>query len=132
MSNIRPQYMPKALPKSFTTTETICEMVQEYKKDDEGEFERDEQGRKIKKGPATMVQKTIESKGGILFTFPRGHSIRLSTKEQIKQFGLSENPKLIDMASGEEVNEQGVPLSLAQYVTDAGKGKGDFGLVDAE
>ena len=132
MGRIVAQYQVKAMPKDYTTTETKYSIVQEYMKDDEGKFERDEEGRKIKKGPIQVVSEQVESKGGLLFTFPGGHSIRLTSPEQLKQFGLNENPRLVDLDTGEEVNEHGVPLSLANYVNDVSASGGDFGKADTE
>ncbi len=130
---IIPQYLTKALPKDHVSLETHCKMVQEYLLDDEtGKPIRDENGQRVKKGPARMVRDdNVESRGGIMFTFPSGASIRLATQNQLDLFGLTTEPKLIDTATGEEVDERGVPKSLAQYVADTTAPKGDFGLVDA-
>ena len=129
---IIPEYLVKALPKDFTTTETHCKMVQEYLIDEETKKPfRDEHGQRVKKGPAKMVRDdAVESKGGIMFTFPNGSSIRLASQHQLDLFKLTDQPRLIDTATGEEVDERGVPKSLAQYVLDVSAPKGDFGLVD--
>lgn len=117
--NIQAQFVPTAMPKSFETTEDRYSIVQEYVKDDEGKFERDEGGKKIKLGPAKMIKETVVSKGGILFTMPRGHSVRLTTAEQIKEFGVATKPRLVDLDSGEECDETGRPLSLAAFVKNS-------------
>ena len=109
-------FVPTAMPKGYTTTETQCRMVQKYKKDDEGKFERDENGQKIKAGPAQMITETVESKGGVLFTMPRGHSVRLTTREQIEQFKVATKPRLVDLDTGEECDEQGRPVTLMAFI----------------
>lgn len=127
------QYMPKPLPKDHVSLETHCKMVQDYVKDDEGKYERDDNGKRIKKGPARMERDDkVESRGGVMFTLPNGNSVRMATQSQLDLFGLTMQPKLIDTATGEEVDEHGVPKSLAAYVQDAIASKGDFGLVDAD
>lgn len=129
------QYMPKPLSKDFETYETHCRMVQDYVIDPEtNKPERDlATGQRIKKGPARMERDDkVVSKGGVMFTFPNGNSVRMATQSQLDLFGLTMQPKLIDTATGEEVDERGVPKSLAAYVQDAIASKGDFGLVDAD
>lgn len=122
MSRIVAQYMPKALPKDFETTETHVKIVRHYvmEDDDKGKqvFARDENGRNIKAGPNTLEFEQKVSKGGILFTFPRGHSIRLTDPAQLKQFKLTEKPKLVDLDLGEEVNEKGIPLSMLSVISE--------------
>lgn len=127
------QYMPKALSKDHVSLETHCKMVQDYVIDEEtGKTDRDDNGKRIKKGPARMVRDdTVESHGGVMFTFPNGNSVRMASQTQLDLFGLTMQPKLIDTATGEEVDERGIPKSLSAYVQDAIASKGDFGLVDA-
>ena len=134
MSNIIPDYMVKPLPKSFTTYETQCKMVQDYVLDDEtGKPLRDEHGQRVKKGPARMVRDDmVESKGGIEYTFPNGNSLRMSSQDQLDLFGLTSKPRLIDTGTGEEVDERGIPLSLAALVTEYGAVNKDTGLVGTE
>lgn len=136
MARIVAAYMPKALPKEFKTTETHVKIVQHFVKDDDPKSKdglaRDENGRRIKAGPNTLEMHEVESTGGIMFTFPRGHSIRLTDPAQLKQFKLSEQPRLVDLDLGEEVNEKGMPLSLLSVINDEGKSGGDFGLADKE
>ena len=131
---IVPQYMPKALSKDHVSLETHCVMEQDYVLDEKGKVERDDQGRKVKRGPARLVMKTIESKGGIMFTMPAGHSVRIASPAQMELFKLTEKPKLIDSQSGEEVNEHGIPLSLAAYVANAALSapSADTGFVEAD
>ena len=129
---IQAMYMPSVVPKHYKTTETHVKIVRHWVKDEEGEFVLDETtGKKIKAGPNTLEIYEKESTGGILFKFPRGHSIRLTSPDQIKQFRLTDTPKLVDMDSGEEVNEQGVPVSLAGVISGANNPNGgDFGSVE--
>lgn len=124
-------FTPKALPKTFETEEVHAKIVQNYVKDDDEKdgFARDEHGKKIKAGPATVQFETVKSTGGVMFTFPRGHSIRLTTADQIKQWGLSTKPKLVDMDSGSEVNEKGIPVNMLHLLEP--KAVGDFGIADA-
>lgn len=131
---IQAMYMPQVVPKHYKTTETHVKIIRHWVKDEDGEFVLDETtGKKIKAGPNTLELYEKESTGGILFKFPRGHSIRLTTPEQIKQFRLTDTPKLVDMDSGEEVNEQGVPIALAGIIKGANNVHGgDFGESDVQ
>ena len=126
MARIVAAYMPKALPKTFETTETHVKIVRHYVMEEDAKgkevFAHDENGRKIKAGPNTLEFVQVPSTGGIMFTFPRGHSIRLTSPEQLKQFGLTEQPKLVDLDLGEEVNAAGVPLSMLAIVQEGGAG----------
>lgn len=128
MARIVSAYMPKALPKDFKTTEMHVKIVRHYvmTEDAKGKevFDVDENGRKIKAGPNTLEFIEKESTGGIMFTFPRGHSIRLTDPAQLKQFKLTDRPKLVDLDLGEEVNEAGVPLSMLAIVQE---GEADVG-----
>lgn len=119
--NIQPQFVPSAMPKDYTTKETHYRMVQEYQIDDEGKFERDDNGKKIKLGPAKMIREEVEVKGGVLFTMPRGHSVRLTSIEQIKQFNVATKPRLVDLDTGEECDEQGRPMSLIAFTKNSAK-----------
>lgn len=118
--------MPKALPKTFETTETHVKIIRHYVMEEDAKgkevFAVDENGRKIKAGPNTLEFTQVPSFGGILFKFPRGHSIRLTHPEQLKQFKLTDKPKLVDLDLGEEVNEKGVPLSLLAVIDSDGIG----------
>lgn len=106
---IVPQYTPRAMPKTHVSIEDRYSI------------------KKNKDGTKELVKEEVESKGGVMFTFPAGHSIRLATIEQIEQFRLTTKPRLVDIDTGEEVNELGVPVSLAQFVANGGMSGGDFG-----
>lgn len=125
--------MPKAMPKTFETVEKHAKLVHHYLKDNDEKdgFSRDENGRKIKTR-ATLEVEDVVSTGGILFTMPRGHSVRLTTKEQLDFFKVSTKPRLVDLDTGEEVNEEGIPLSLQEFVkSGAMNSSGDFGTDEA-
>lgn len=117
--NIVPQFVPTAMPKGYSTIEKRYKMVDHYKLDDDGKPERDENGRKIKAMPSTMEAYDHVSNGGVLFTMPAGHSVRLTSPEQIKQFGVSTKPVLIDLDTGDEVDENGRPLKLIKFMNTA-------------
>ena len=70
-------------------------------------------------GTYRMEMESVATHGGYLFTMPNGSQIRLETLDQIKQFKLDTKPQLIDITTGEEVNEAGVPLSIANLVQGA-------------
>ena len=100
-SRIKAQFQVQPIGKDYETFET--HYVMEKQKD----------------GTKVMVQKQVASKGGYLFTMANGSQIRLESLEQIKHFNLATTPKLVDITTGEEVNEQGVPLSIANLVHGA-------------
>lgn len=125
------EYTVKALPKNYETVETHCKMVQDYVLDEKGKPELDDNGRKIKKGPARMVREDkVVSKGGVMYTFPNGNSVRFASQHQLDLFKLSTQPRLIDTATGEECDERGVPKSLSEFVSGAGAPVGDVFLED--
>jgi hypothetical protein len=67
----------------------------------------DRYGRKRQK----MVHSKVKSHGGWLFIIrgKPGHTIRLTSLDQLEGFGLGTTPKMIDANTGEEVDEHGVP-----------------------
>ncbi len=137
MARIVAAFMPKALPKTFETTEQHVKIVRHYVMEEDKNGKEvpahDENGRKIKAGPNTLEFFDVPSKGGIMFTMPRGHSIRLTSPEQLKQFKLTEQPRLVDLDLGEEVNAAGVPIAMLSIIADGeARSGGDFGMVDAE
>ncbi len=100
-SRIKAQFQVQKIPEDYKTFETQYVMV------------------KGRDGTMQMEQKQVASTGGYLFSMPNGSQIRLETLEQIKQFKLDTKPQLIDITTGEEVNEAGVPLSIANLVHGA-------------
>lgn len=100
-SRIKAQFQVQKIGDDYTTFATEYEMV------------------KQKDGTMRMEPKQVPSKGGYLFTMSNGSQIRLESEDQIKHFGLDTKPKLVDITTGEEVNEQGVPLSIANLVSGA-------------
>ena len=103
---IRAEYVVEKLPDSFVTKAVHYEFI--------GDGE-DRKGKKLMK----MVSKEVESRGGWLFTFFNGSSIRLESLDQMPTFGLSPKPRLIDDQTGEEVDESGIPLSLKDVIAKA-------------
>lgn len=80
-----------------------------------------------------MVEKVVEKRGGwlIIVRGKPGHSIRLESLEQAEALKLIDHetymrlkdvgdlrPRLIDAATGEEVNEQGIPLNIARELEE--------------
>lgn len=104
----RVEYEVRKLPDSYVTKEMRYSFV------DDEKAQPDRFGRKRQK----MVSEEVESRGGWLFIVrgKPGHSFRLTSLDQIKSLGLSERPRLIDNETGEEVNEQGIPLSVVSQL----------------
>ena len=98
---IRVEYEVRKLPDTFVTKEM------EYS------FEIDEKAPRGRFGEQRqkMVSKEVEVRGEYLFIIrgKPGHTIRLTSLDQLKQFGLDTSPKMIDANTGEEVDEHGVP-----------------------
>lgn len=108
--SIRAEYKVKKLGDDFVTQEVHYAFEQDGdRKDKNGNL-------RLK-----MVPKLIESRGGWIFEFPGkpGHSIRLTSLDQMKQFGIRDTPRLIDDQTGEEVSASGVPLDIAHLVNEA-------------
>src|SRR5215475_2341664 len=105
---IRVEYEVRKLPDSFVTKETHYDFV------DDEKAPPDRYGRKRQK----MVSTQVESRGGWLYIVrgKPGHTIRLTSLEQIEAFGLATSPKLIDANTGEEVGPDGVPLLVRKQL----------------
>lgn len=117
------EFEVRLLPDSYVTQETVYA------------FEEDPKQKKDRYGnPRTkMVSKEVETRGGVLIVVrgKPGHSIRLTSLEQALDLKLIDHetfarlsahkdglkalrPRLVDTGTGEEVNEQGVPLNIAR------------------
>lgn len=132
MAQIKAQYQVTEVPDTVIRKEVVMES------------QRDKDGKHI--GFKAIVR---EKRGGYFYSFPNGNSITLDkpptkgaatalvedlsnlnegdevpmdkrvAKTQLEMFGLTDRPKLVDLMTGEEVDERGVPLSLSQYVVGA-------------
>lgn len=100
-TRIKAQFQVQPIPDSYETFETRFKM------------------KKGQDGTMRMESEQVASKGGYLFSMPNGSQIRLESLDQVKHFNLDTKPKLIDITTGEEVNEAGVPLSIANLVHGA-------------
>lgn len=106
--SFRAEYEVRELPKDFVTKEMKYTFV------DDEKATPDRFGRKRQK----MVSELVDSHGGWLFIVKGkpGHSIRLTSLEQIEAMKLAVVPRRIDEQTGEEVDERGVPISVAHLV----------------
>lgn len=109
---IRSEYEVRKLPDDYTTFETAYEFVDDEKQP------KDRYGNARKR----MVSKQREVKGGWLFIVrgKPGHSFRLATLDQVEALKLSIKPRMIDTSTGEEVNEHGIPLHIAEELARNG------------
>jgi len=98
---IRVEYEVRKLKETFVTKEKHYEFV------DDDKAPPDRFGRKRQK----MIETEVESHGGYLYIIrgKPGHTVRLTSLEQIRQFNLDTSPRMIDANTGEEVDEHGVP-----------------------
>jgi len=108
MCAIRVEYEVRKLPDTFVTKEMRYSFVVDEK------APRNRWGEPRQK----MVSEEVESRGGYLYIVrgKPGHTIRLTSLDQIAAFGLSDKPKLIDANTGEEVDEHGVPLTVRRQL----------------
>lgn len=111
---IRTEYEVRRLPDHYVVNEKAYRFV------------NDEKGRRNKHGelPQKRAEEDTQSKGGwlILVKGKPGHSFRVTSIEQAEAHKLKVEvgpdgekrivPRLIDDQTGEEVNSQGVPLSV--------------------
>lgn len=108
---MRAEYEVRKLPDTFITKAT------KYG------FEMDEKGRKNRFGELpqriTIEENGLVEKGGwiILVRGKPGHSIRITSLDQARQHklkvvGTEIVPRFIDSQTGEEVNEEGIPLTV--------------------
>lgn len=106
---IRMEYTVEKLPDSYVTTKTVYS----YEPDPDWTPPlgvANPRPGKIRK------ETVVEERGGWLYTFMRGHQIRVTTEEQMKLLGLTAEPRLIDDSTGLQVNAQGIPLDIAEHV----------------
>lgn len=108
---MRVEYEVRKLSDDYVTKELHYSFV------DDEKATPDRYGRKRQK----MVVSNEESRGGWLFIIrgKPGHSIRFTSLEQLRAFGLNETPRMIDNESGEEVGEDGIPLIVKQQLEAA-------------
>jgi len=108
---MRVEYEVRKLSNDYVTKETRHSFI------DDEKAPPDRYGRKRQK----MVVEEVESRGGWLFIIrgKPGHSIRFTSLEQLKAFGLQEQPRMIDNESGEEVGPDGIPLIVKQQLEAA-------------
>ena len=130
MSNIKPQYQVTPLDDTVVRKEVVYESKRDPKT-----------GKHL-----GFIAKVKEKKGGLFYSMPNGSSIMLDkpiesgeavramedisdledgteipmskalAKNQLEHFGLTEKPRLVNMMTGEEVDERGVPVALAEHV----------------
>lgn len=120
---IRMDFEVTKLPESYVTLQT------EYVFEDDPKQRKDRYGNARQK----MVPKTTELRGGWLIKVrgKPGHSIRVNSLEQAlalklidadayarMQDGGEIRPRLIDDSTGEEVNEQGIPIRIARELEE--------------
>lgn len=117
---IRASYRVDVLPKEYVTEKTVYS----YEPDPDAEQVVGKPTKKIRK------ETVVKEEGGWLFTFPRGHQIRCTTEQQIKLLGLSTSPHLIDDTTGLQVNENGIPVDIADHVKGASDILSDGGAPD--
>lgn len=119
---MRVEYEVRKLPDDYITMEKRYTFV------DDEKAPPDRWGRKRQK----MVVEDVASTGGWLFIMrgKPGHSIRLTSLDQIAAMKLKSTPRMIDNESGEEVGEDGIPLIVKQQLNAAkrlGNLSGPFG-----
>lgn len=112
---MRAEYEVRKLPDTFVTHAT------KYG------FEEDAKGRVNRYGEKpqriTIEENGLETKGGwiILIRGKPGHSIRITSLDQARQHKLKVVgneivPRFIDTQTGEEVGEDGIPLTVARQL----------------
>lgn len=108
---MRVEYEVRKLPDDYITKEVRHSFI------DDEKAPPDRYGRKRQK----MVVETVDSHGGWLFIVrgKPGHSIRLTSLEQIEAMKLRAEPRMIDNESGEEVGADGVPLIVKEQLAAA-------------
>lgn len=105
---VRVEYEVRKLPDTYVTREKRYSFV------DDDKAQPDRFGRKRQK----MVEEEVESRGGYLYIVrgKPGHTLRLTSLEQMQAFGLSPTPRMIDANTGEEVDEHGIPKSVRKML----------------
>jgi hypothetical protein len=108
MCAIRVEYEVRKLPDTYVTRE------KQYS------FELDEKAPRGRFGEQRqkMISKDVEVRGGWLFIIrgKPGHTVRLTSLDQLESFGLGQKPKMIDANTGEEVDEYGVPIMVRKQL----------------
>lgn len=124
---MRMDFEVRILPDSYITKQV------EYAFEDDPKQKKDRYGNPRQK----MVTVEREVRGGVLIVVrgKPGHSIRLQSLDQALDLKLIDadtyarlggaagditklRPRLVDLATGEEVNEQGIPLNIARELAE--------------
>lgn len=69
---------------------------------------------------AGFEYKTVKQDAGYMVYFPKGHSIRIRTEAELKRLGFDRGAQLVDMETGEVVDEDASEGSLKDKVQSAG------------
>lgn len=124
---MRMDYEVRILPDSYVT------ISEEIGFEDDPKQKKDRYGNPRQR----MVTKQVETRGGVMIVVrgKPGHSIRLNSLEQALDLKLIDHeryielggangdltklrPRLVDINTGEEVNEQGIPLNIARELAE--------------
>jgi hypothetical protein len=61
----------------------------------------------------SLIQKEVtEEKECFYVLFPNGHSIRLTSREKLKELGFDKKPRIVDMDTGDVVEVGGDPYDF--------------------
>lgn len=75
----------------------------------------------FKKGGVGIVEKLVEEPAGWLVYFPRGHVIRIRTKEELKRFKLNKEPRIVNL---EGLQDRNSPLGKLMFAQDEATRRG--------
>lgn len=97
MPKIRARYAVKG-PKKETVTFTRCSINPETK--------------------SLEQEQVSEERDCYMVLFPQGHSIRVTSYDQLKEMGYHLKPRMVDMETGDVIDAGGDPYDFANTLDD--------------
>lgn len=64
-------------------------------------------------GPKLKTERVTEDRECFMVLFPQGHSIRVTSREELVRMGYDKKPRMIDMETGDVVDVGGDPYDFA-------------------
>lgn len=64
------------------------------------------------------IEEVTEDRECFLVMFPQGHSIRVTSREQLRELGYDKKPRIVDMETGDVVDRGGDEYDFAHDMDD--------------
>lgn len=71
-----------------------------------------------KETKSLQQEEVTEERECFMVMFPQGHSIRVTSREQLKELGFDKKPRLVDMETGDVIDVGGDPYDFDNGAVD--------------